>query len=86
MCSFSLHKLPDSIGPKAATIVSKKALRLAHERNRAKRRLRAAIYKHLGEFKTGYGYVFTIKKELHDADADEISKEVEQLLSTQRLP
>ncbi len=68
-----------------AVVVSKKVSRKAVQRNRVKRRIRAALYPWLSQIRPGYWIVFSARPPILKAAWEEIRQEVTRLLEKGRL-
>lgn len=80
---FSLGtEIPSS---QIAVVVSKKVSRRATQRNRVKRRIRAALYPLLSQIRPGYWIVFSARQLILKAAWVEIRQEVIRLLEKGRL-
>ena len=66
---------------KCACVVSKKAARLAVDRNKIKRRCRSVLSKRVPSVRKGLALVFYAKPGVKDVEFSEIERDIEALLS-----
>lgn len=70
---------------RVAIVVSNKISKKAVERNKIKRRVRAAVSQHIEKIDIGYDCVFIAKIEIIDKTYQEIEKAVTMLLKKRRV-
>ncbi len=85
---LSLSFLPSPLittGSRFAIVVSAKALKMAVDRNKLKRRGRHAIYKNLNRIKNGFLCVFFCKKKMFSLPFKDFEETMLKLLSQANL-
>jgi ribonuclease P protein component len=88
LLSLSAYQLPTDagVGPKFSVVIGAKAIKLAHDRNRLRRRLRALFYKLLPQIKADSATIFWVKdKKLVKMERTELELEVNKLLQRSHL-
>lgn len=83
--SLSIAPLPQSDGPKMASVVSKKVSARAVDRNRIERQCRETLQSHMRAMSEPLALVFRAKAAAAHAANVELGRDVERLLKRARL-